>query len=82
MKFQITMNMPSFTAGNLVHQIIADYPCKSLTEFIKVLSANDFVVVDEWYRNAETKEYYIAGEVALNPLIVGKIKVFKNSGGF
>ena len=77
MKFQVTMNMPSFTAGNLVHQVIAEYPVRSLKEFVAALSFNDFLIVDEWYRNAETKEYYFAGEVALNPLIVGKVKVFK-----
>jgi hypothetical protein len=77
MKFQVTMNMPSFTAGNLVHQVIAEYPVRSLEDFIKALSSADFIIVDEWYRNAETKEYYFAGQVALNPLIVGKVKVFK-----
>jgi hypothetical protein len=77
MKFQVTMNMPSFAAGNLVHQVIAEYPASSLADFIKALSSADFIIVDEWYRNAETKEYYFAGQVALNPLIVGKVKVFK-----
>jgi len=77
MKFQVTMNMPSFTAGNLVHQVIAEYPVRSLEDFIKALSSVDFLIVDEWYRNAETKEYYFAGQVALNPLIIGKVKVFK-----
>jgi hypothetical protein len=77
MKFQITMNMASFSGNNLVHQIIGEYPVNSLEEFIKVLSGNDFVIVEEWYRNVESREYYRAGTVALNPLLIGKLKVFK-----
>jgi hypothetical protein len=73
MRFQVTMNMPSFT-GNLVHQVIAEYPVDSLEEFTKALSETDFLIVEEWYRDNETKELYVAGEVAINPLMVGKVK--------
>lgn len=76
MRFQITMNMPSFT-GNPIHQVIVEYPVNDLASFIEELNGSDFLVAEEWYRNAETKEYYYAGEVALNPLFIGKVKVFK-----
>ena len=76
MRFQITLNMPSFS-GNSVHQIIADHPAGSLKEFIEIVSVSDFIIVNELYRHAESKQYYEAGEMAINPLVVGKIKVWK-----
>jgi hypothetical protein len=76
MRFQIVMNMPSF-GGNGVHQIIAEYPVDSLEEFVDALSNRDFIVVDEFYRHNETKEYYQVDPIVLNPLFIGKVKVFK-----
>jgi len=33
--------------------------------------------VDEFYRHNETKEYYQVDPIVLNPLFIGKVKVFK-----
>jgi 2-polyprenyl-3-methyl-5-hydroxy-6-metoxy-1,4-benzoquinol methylase len=76
MRFQITLNMPSFS-GNSVHQVIGDYPVNSLEDFIKEMDRNDFIIVNEMYRHAETKQFYEAGEVAINPMIIGKVKIWK-----
>ena len=70
------MNMPSFN-GNGVHQIVAEYPVNSLEEFVDAISNRDFIIVDEYYKSNETKEYYKVDQIVLNPLFVGKIKVFK-----
>lgn len=75
MRFQITLNMPS-RAGNPVHQIIGDSPAKSLQEFLEELQDNEFVIVREVYKDQETGEYYPVGEVAINPNVIGKIKIF------
>lgn len=76
MRFQITLNMPSFS-GNSVHQVVGEYPVDSLAEFIEAMSRSDFIIVNEMYRHAENKQYYEAGEVAINPMVVGKVKVWK-----
>jgi len=75
MRFQITMNMPS-RAGSPVHQIIGEFPAKSLEEFVEVLQDSVFLIVREIYRDAESGQYYPVGDVAINPQWVGKIKIF------
>ena len=78
MRFQITMNMPS-RSGNAVHQIIGEYPVESLQEFVNAFEGVEFLIVDEIYRDNEagTKSagFYKVGQVAVNPIFVGKIKV-------
>ena len=74
MRFLITMNMPSYS-GNQVHQIQAEYPVKSLQDFIDALTQNDFVIVEEYYRDQTTKADYSRGFMAINHRYVGKIKV-------
>jgi hypothetical protein len=74
------MNMPS-SQGNPVHQIICEHPASSLREFIDALAKADFLLVEEYYINATTKEYRPAGDLIINPLMVGKIKAFKPKGG-
>jgi len=74
MRFQITMNMPSRN-GNSVHQIIGDYPANSLEELVNIISQSDFIVVDEIYKDNDG--LYSNGNIAINPLFIGKIKVFK-----
>ena len=77
MRFQITMNMPS-RSGNSVHQIIGDHPAKSLSELIDVMSQSDFIIVEEVYKENDPNRtsYFSVGDIAINPLFIGKIKVF------
>jgi len=77
MRFLITMAMPSYS-GNLVHQIQAEYPTESLENFVDALSNNDFVIVEEYYRDQNTKADYSRGFMAINHRYVGKIKVLTN----
>lgn len=74
MRFLLTMNMPSYS-GNSVHQINAEYPVNSLEEFVKTLATNDFIVVEEFYKDRNDGEYYSRGHVVLNHRYIGKIKV-------
>ena len=76
MRFQITMNMPS-KSGNPVHQVIGDYPAHSLEDFVEAMSQEDFIVVDEIYKDNQTGSMFSNGFVALNPLFIGKVKVFQ-----
>jgi len=76
MRFQIIMNMGSFN-GNSVHQIICEHPAKSLDDFVEYLDGRDFVTVEEWYRDHNTKDLYRVGDVSLNCALIGKIKLFK-----
>jgi len=75
MRFQITLNMPS-RAGNPVHQIIGESAARSLQEFLEELQENEFVIVREIYKDQESGDYYPVGEVAINPSVIGKIKIF------
>lgn len=75
MRFLCTMNMPSFN-NNLVHQVNVEHAeSSSLAEFVDALTTNDFVVVEEFYKNPETGIEISRGELALNHRFVGKIKV-------
>lgn len=74
MRFLITMNMASYS-GNMVHQINAEYPVDTLEEFVDALATNDFIVVEEFYKDRIDGEYYSRGRVVLNHRYIGKIKV-------
>ena len=77
MRFQITMNMPS-RSGNSVHQIIADYPAKSLEEFADDLRNDEFLIVQEVYKDndaGKASNYYKVGDLVINRRYVGKVKV-------
>ena len=77
MRFQITMNRPS-RSGNSVHQIIADYPAETLDAFVDALTENNFLVVEEVYKDNEagkSSNFYKVGDIAINSRYVGKIKV-------
>jgi hypothetical protein len=77
MRFQITMNMPS-RSGNSVHQIIADHPAESLSEFAEDLGNDEFIIVQEVYKDNEAgkaSNYYNVGFIAINRRFVGKVKV-------
>jgi len=75
MRFLVTMNMPSFN-NNLVHQVNVEHAdSNSLEDFITALTANDFVLVEEFYRDPTTGTENSRGQMALNYRYVGKIKV-------
>jgi len=80
-KFLITMNMPA-RSGQQIHQIICEHEAKSLKEFVDVLQSNDFLIVDEFYRDTEaprgSESYYPVGQIAVNYRYVGKVKVMGN----
>lgn len=80
MRFQITMNMPS-RSGNSVHQIIGEHPAQSLEELAEEMSDSDFIIVDEIYKDSVASggvgNFYSVGKIALNPLFIGKVKVFQ-----
>ena len=79
MRFLFTMNMPSFT-GHLVHQVIGDHAAECIEELLENLEASDFIIVDEIYKDAETKgagaRYYTKGQIVLNCMHIGKVKEF------
>jgi hypothetical protein len=78
MRFLFTMHMPSFS-GNLVHQVIGDYPAESLAEMTDIIANSDFIIVNEIYKNDDGRNkpiYFEKGEVSLNCLHIGKVKAF------
>jgi hypothetical protein len=80
MRFLITMNMPSYS-NNLVHQMTVEHDSKSLDDFVEALSSNEFVIVEEFYKDPRTDaDYYSRGHVALNYRYIGKIKVLTHRG--
>lgn len=75
MRFLVTMNMPSFN-NNLVHQVNVEHASSnSLEDFINALTDNDFVLVEEFYRDPQTGTENSRGQLALNYRFVGKVKV-------
>ena len=78
MRFLVTMNMPSYS-NNLVHQMIVEHKAKSLDEFVDALANEDFIIVEEFYRNPQDGASYSRGFVALNHRYVGKIKTILNA---
>jgi hypothetical protein len=78
MRFVITMNMPAH-AGNLIHQIMCEYPANGIEDFCKALQQNDFLIVDELYKNSKitgygVDPYYSVGKTAINHMHIGKVK--------
>ena len=78
MKFLITMNMPA-RSGSAIHQIMAEHPATSLQEFILQLEEDNFVIVEEFYKDQQSPKfsphYYSAGITAINQRYVGKVKL-------
>lgn len=76
MKFFITMNMPS-SQGSLVHQITGEHPANSIEEFSDVLNNFAFVVVTQYYKDANTAEgdinWVCMGNIILNTEHIGKV---------
>lgn len=82
MRFLITMNMPSRSGGS-IHQIIAEYPAESLEDFVHELEEKDFLIVEEFYKDADAPRsavtYYSVGHTAINHRYVGKVKTISNN---
>lgn len=75
MRFLCTLNMPSFN-NNLVHQVNVEHAeSNSMEEFIEALTNNDFIIVDEYYRDPQTGTENNRGKLALNYRFIGKIKI-------
>lgn len=77
MKFRFTVNLPT-NGGKPVHQVIGEHPAKSITELAKVLQSVDFLVIEELYvyhTHDQPSRYENKGEMALNPMFIGKIKL-------
>lgn len=81
MKFEIIMNMPvrgslENKTPALVHRLICEHPATSLEQFTKELQTKDYVIVDEYYPDPQTKVYINSGTIALNHRYIGKIKTW------
>jgi hypothetical protein len=80
-KFLITMNMPA-RSGVPIHQVICEYPATGIADFCKALESHDFIVVEEFYRNMDSKgdhdAYYSRGLTGINHRYIGKIKELSN----
>jgi len=80
MKLLITMNMPA-RAGALVHQVYAEYDCDTLQDFMNVLMENEFLIVEELYRDREiATKFTPVGQVVLNYRYIGKVKELYANG--
>jgi len=81
MRFLFTMHMPSF-GGHPVHQVIGDHPSSSLEELVDEIERSDFIIINEIYKDdgnktkTSTPSYFPHGEVSLNCMHIGKVKVF------
>ena len=73
MRFLVTLNMPS-RKGELVHQVICEYPVSSIDEFLDVINDNEFLLVEEFYRKPDNAGFYSVGMMILNTMHIGKVK--------
>jgi hypothetical protein len=73
MRFLITLNMPS-RKGELVHQVICEYPVSSIEELLDDLNERDFIIAEEFYRKPDNAGFYSVGLMLLNTMHIGKIK--------
>jgi hypothetical protein len=68
------MNMP-VRSGALIHQVMCEYPkAASLDDFVEALESNDFLIVEEFYKDVQSGSYYSAGMIAINHRHIGKIR--------
>ena len=74
MRFLFTMNMQS-RSGNPTHQVIGEVlGIQSLDDMLDMLLNQDFITVEEFYRQPEGG-YYSRGNTILNTAHIGKVKV-------
>jgi hypothetical protein len=67
------MNMPS-RKGELVHQVICEYPAKGIEDFLEAINENEFILVEEFYRKPDNAGFYSVGMMILNTMHIGKVK--------
>ena len=73
------MNLPSFK-NNLVQQVIAEHPAKSLEELCQILNSSDFIMMRQFYTGvspSRTREWKDRGLIILNVDHIGKAQEFK-----
>lgn len=73
MRFLVTLNMPS-RKGELVHQVVCEYPAKSITDFLNAINDSDFILVEEFYRKPDNAGFFSVGMMILNTMHIGKVK--------
>lgn len=73
MRFLVTLNMPS-RKGELVHQVVFEYPATSIGGFLDVINDNDFILGEEFYRKPDNAGFYSVGMMILNTMHIGKVK--------
>ena len=73
MRFLVTLNMPS-RKGELVHQVVCEYPVSSIDGFLDAINENDFILGEEFYRKPDNAGFYSVGMVILNTMHIGKVK--------
>lgn len=73
MKFLVTLNMPS-RKGELVHQVVCNYPVDNIEQFMEALNENDFILVEEFYRKPDNGGFYPVGMMIMNTMHIGKVK--------
>ena len=73
MRFLVTLNMPS-RKGELVHQVVCEYPVSSIEGFYDALNDNEFILVEEFYRKPDNAGFYSVGLMILNTMHIGKVK--------
>jgi hypothetical protein len=74
------MNMPS-RKGELVHQVVCEYPTSSIEGFLEAVNDADFILVEEFYRKPDNGGFYSVGMVILNTMHIGKIKAEDRGSG-
>lgn len=73
MRLLITLNMPS-RKGELVHQVVCEYPVDSIEAFHDTINDSDFILVEEFYRKPDNAGFFSVGMMILNTMHIGKVK--------
>lgn len=73
MRFLVTLNMPS-RKGELVHQIVCQYPVNSIEGFLDAVNESDFILVEEFYRKPDNAGFFTVGMTIINTMHIGKVK--------
>lgn len=78
MRFLFYMNMPS--GGNdLIHQVIGEVDCKSLTELRDIMERQDFLTINHLTYDRQPsggKRFRSRGEMILNTSHIGKVAAY------
>jgi|DEB0MinimDraft_3_1074331.scaffolds.fasta_scaffold57847_3 hypothetical protein len=82
MKYVLTLNMGGQPGSNS-HQVIIDHPCETLEEMKKILSSEDFLIVNQFYKEGETRDgeaiWDDKGNMILNTHLIGKIRYYQDT---